>query len=697
MTKNRILLPTAREGLFAVTAILILLLIIYSNSFHAPFHYDDFLNITDNPNIHLREFSLDSLKNILYGKKLNHTYDTRPLSYLTFALNYYFSRNNTFGYHIVNLTIHCITSILLFLLIHITLKLQNPATDSLKNIYPISLFSTLFWASHPIQVTAVTYIVQRMASMSAMFYILSMLFYIFFRVHAEAKQKGIGFLLFMLAGILAIAGKENALMLPISIFLYDVIIIQGLPQEKNKKHILLFLLILTGMLILGSFLFSPASILNGYKIRYFTMLERLLTEPRVIIFYISLLLYPVSSGFTLLHDIEISRSLFSPWSTLPSIALLCSFLYFGVYSSRKYPVIGFGILFFIFNHLIEGSFLPLELIYEHRNYLPSIFFFLIFAIMLTRPIDHLSKTRFMRTLFLIAGIILLVSQSHTTYMRNHLFLSGVRLWQDNSRKSPNLSTPFLNLGRSLWEIGRTEESIRMLEKAEKINRFNNKIQHRTLIFNKALHDAYVTRQYSKAGSAFEEALHINNGSPYIWAELSRIHMIQGDRQKAMGLVEHALSFWPDNPDLLFAKSVILLKENKLDSALEAIRKVTILDPDQTDYRIAMAEIYRKRKEWEKSISIWNQVSESEPDFPQAHLALIELHARLGQTGNCRHHLDSLMKNKQGLSIMEQIRLSMKNPETKIYLPDLAVLQPVIQSYQKDRLLLNRGQKKIEKK
>jgi tetratricopeptide (TPR) repeat protein len=192
-------------------------------------------------------------------------------------------------------------------------------------------------------------------------------------------------------------------------------------------------------------------------------------------------------------------------------------------------------------------------------------------------------------------------------------------------------------------------------------------------------------------------MHINNGSPSIWAELSRIHMILGDRQKAMGLVEHALSFWPDNPDLLFAKSVILLKENKLDSALEAIRKVTVIDPDQTDYRIAMAEIYRKRKEWEKSISIWNQVSESKPDFPQAHLALIELHANLGQTKKCHHHMDILMKNKPGLSISELIRLSMKNPETKIYLPDPAVLEPVIQSCRKYKRLQDSEQRKIVKK
>ena len=135
-----------------------------------------------------------------------------------------------------------------------------------------------------------------------------------------------------------------------------------------------------------------------------------------------------------------------------------------------------------------------------------------------------------------------------------------------------MSTPYLNLGRSLWELGLTEPSMEALNKAESLNRYNNTIQHRTLIFNKALYDAYVTRQYRKAGEAFQEALRINNGSPYIWAELARIHLILGNHEKAMDLAGHALSFWPDNPDLLFAKSMILLKMHRLDVPLGKSKK-----------------------------------------------------------------------------------------------------------------------------
>lgn len=593
---KRDLLPTARECLFACTITLMLLLILYGSSFRVPFHYDDFFNIADNPNIHMHEFSLDSLKKVVHGKKLNLTYDTRPLSYLTFALNYYFSQTDVFGYHVVNFLIHYTSSILLFLLLHLTLSISGPIRDYHKHAYSISLLSTIVWASHPIQVTAVTYIVQRMTSMAAMFYIMSMLFFALYRLAAEKRQKMIRLSLCILTGILAMLSKENSVMLPVSILLYEIFIIQGTGPGKRNRVIISLLVIMAGIVVFACILTTPSALFSGYQTRYFTMPERVLTEPRVLLFYISLLVYPVSSRFTLLHDIEVSQNLLTPWTTLPSIALVLSIITAGLYLSRKHPVIGFGILFFFLNHLIEGTVIPLELIYEHRNYLPSLFFFPIFIIMIFRLLSRIPGAGTIPVLCFLSGIIFLVSQSHTTYMRNNLFLSGVRLWNDNIEKAPALSTPYLNLGRSLWEIGLTEKSMEALNKAEALNRFNNTIQHRTLIFNKAMHDAYVTRQYRKAGEAFQKALLINNGSPAIWAELSRIHLILGNPEKAMDLAGHALSFWPDNPDLLFVKSMILFKTGRLEPALLEIKKVIELYPDHPKYRIFMAEIHREKKD-----------------------------------------------------------------------------------------------------
>ena len=102
----------------------------------------------------------------------------RPVSYFTFAMNYYFDGLDVFGYHVVNFFIHYIASVFLFLFIYNTLKLPVLEGRYERHAYSIALLATLFWAINPVQVMAVTYIVQRMASMAAMFYIMAMYFYL---------------------------------------------------------------------------------------------------------------------------------------------------------------------------------------------------------------------------------------------------------------------------------------------------------------------------------------------------------------------------------------------------------------------------------------------------------------------------------------------------------------------------------------
>ena len=113
----------------------------------------------------------------------------RPLSYLTFALNYHIGGGNVFGFHVVNFAIHYLASIFLFLIIYNTLRLPLLNDRYEKNAYAIALLSVFFWATHPIQVTAVTLIVQRMASMAGMFYIMGMYFYLKGRTTSSTKKR----------------------------------------------------------------------------------------------------------------------------------------------------------------------------------------------------------------------------------------------------------------------------------------------------------------------------------------------------------------------------------------------------------------------------------------------------------------------------------------------------------------------------
>ena len=157
-------------------------------------------------------------------------------------------------------------------------------------------FTVFIWLVHPVQTQSVTYVVQRMNAMAAMFYVMSFLLYVKARL-AEGKQKR--WLLFLgciLAGILALGSKEIAATLPFFIFLYEWYFFQDLSLIWLKRHFFAIIGIST-LFIIVLFMYMGkhpiAFILSGYQIRDFTLMERVLTEFRVVIFYMSLLIFPL--------------------------------------------------------------------------------------------------------------------------------------------------------------------------------------------------------------------------------------------------------------------------------------------------------------------------------------------------------------------------------------------------------------------
>ena len=208
-----------RKRVFAFITLAIIILSIYSNTFHASWQFDDTHNILNRQEIHLNELSWSQVEKILFKdtERLN-----RPVSRLSLAINYYFGQTEVFGYHLVNISIHFVTSFFLFLFIYHTLSLPLINTKYAQNSYFIALLSTTLWVINPIQTQAVTYIVQRMTSMAAMFYIMSMYFYLKARTSKKGSEITLHFIMCIVCGILAISSKENAALLPIVILVLDL-------------------------------------------------------------------------------------------------------------------------------------------------------------------------------------------------------------------------------------------------------------------------------------------------------------------------------------------------------------------------------------------------------------------------------------------------------------------------------------------
>lgn len=350
----------------------------------------------------------------------------------SFALNYYFADGlkDSTPFKITNLVIHLLNTLLVFWFVSLILSRIRVRPNTLADgvsppnnaVYLLAACVALVWSIHPIQLTSVLYIVQRMTELAATFTLLGLICYMHGREQILAKRKKIGLWL-MLVGIvggsaLGILSKENAALLPLFVVLLELFLFQNeLPWRSwgnfsaKKKWAIWMLMALAASIIL---LLVTMYALPRYENRDFTMFERLVSEARVIFFYLSLLFVPDISRLGHQHDdIIISSSLFIPWTTLPSLLGITALIIAGFWLSKRNPLLGLGILWFFAGHLMESTILPLELAHEHRNYLPSFGFALGVASVLARP--ALSEQR--RRLIWVAYAAIVIAFAGTTYIR----------------------------------------------------------------------------------------------------------------------------------------------------------------------------------------------------------------------------------------------------------------------------------------
>jgi tetratricopeptide (TPR) repeat protein len=660
---------------FTFITLLILLLAVYSNSFYGDWHFDDFPNIVKNSHIQIKSLSLPELKQSITGIYQDRL--LRPFSYASFALNYYVGGLNVFGFHLVNFFIHYLSSVFLFLFIFNTLKLPLCKNQYENIAYPVALLATVLWSVHPVFVTSVSYIVQRMTSMAGLFYIMSMYFYLKGRM-SKTKGKSIGFFIFCaLAGLASLLTKENAVMLPFSILLFDLLLIQGATKENIKRFLKiliapLLLFIIVGFLYTGGF----SNAFSGYAGRDFTMYERLLTEPRVIIFYLSLLFYPIHSRLTLLYDIDISHSLLQPWTTLPAILLILFIIATAIYLCRKRPLMSFCILFFFLNHIIEGTVIPLELIYEHRNYLPAMFLFIPVAQFFVYVLDYFSYKRLLQIAVALGVIIIIVGLGDVTFRRNAIFSDEFLLWSDNIEKYPNLSRPYGNLGNAYMHYQQKEKGFKYFEKALAVDNFGN-IHIRAVQENNMGKYYYMEGQYDEAFVFFEKSYKVNSSYRSNIIYMAKIHILKGENDLAHQLITSSINKASDHIDLLEILSLIHIKKKDYQKAEADAQKVLKKDLSRSFPLSVLAETSRIKGNLRSSIALWQLYQSTSPQDAYGNLALINLYNQTNDQEKLKKEIDKLYYLKGNVSISSYLKRLAQKKNLAVYIPEIDEIKMIL--------------------
>ena len=363
---------------------------VYAPGLSGPFLFDDLSNFLRAPSIAITSLDAQSLHATILTS--SGEYQRRPLPRASFALNYYFSggRFDEFAFKSTNLVIHLTTAWVIFLLSARLAAARCTMTGarSASEVHWLALTVSLLWMLHPVALTTVLYAVQRMTSLSALCVFTGLWMFCVGRERLQTgRPRG---LWFMHAGLalgtfLGVLCKEIAVLTPLLAVLLSRCFwradeLDGTPRAALVRFWRLWLL--APLLLIIILAGTNLSWIQGiYELRDFTLWERLLTESRVLVRYLGMLLFPDLRNFGLFHDdIEVSVGFLQPPATLLCVSVL---LMGGVAAIRglKYRSNwAFGLCWFLIAHSIESTVLGLELMHEHRNYVPS--FGIVLAIVL---------------------------------------------------------------------------------------------------------------------------------------------------------------------------------------------------------------------------------------------------------------------------------------------------------------------------
>ncbi len=518
--------------LFAISAIVLLGALIYSNTFYGAFHLDDIPSIVKNP----------AIKNITNLQAIWSFRPTRFITYLSLALNYDFSRLNVFSYHFVNLIVHLSCAILVWwltLLSFSTLVLRGEKIA--KDAKLIALFTALIFVAHPLQTQAVTYIIQRTTSLATLFYLAALCFYIKFRflqpqgARKEAREFYYGALLM---AMLAMFTKEMAVTLPFMILLYERSFLKT-KEKINWKYLVPFFLLLA-IIPLTLFLtkavdFTSMSLIAEEPTRI-SFGEYLFTQFRVIVTYLRLLFVPINQNLDYYYPI--AKNFF----TLPIMAsffLLVAILIAAAKMFSKYRLMAFGIFWFFITLLPESSVIPIkDIIFEHRLYLPLAGF----SIFLVSAIYYLCEKRTGK-LMVVVMLVIISNYALLTYRRNFIWQDEFTLWNDVVRKSPQKARPYNNRGTIFYRQGNAALAIADFTQAIKIYpNYADAYYNRGTIFGKQ-------GKFTQALADLTRAIAITPNDAEIYNNRGIVYYQQGKFAQAIANYSKAIEI---NPNFAYA-------------------------------------------------------------------------------------------------------------------------------------------------
>lgn len=432
-------------------AVLLTVLAIYWPGLYGGYIFDDYTFLVDNSDLQgVTSLDLGEWTRAILSFPASH--QGRWLTMFTFAANHYFTGFDPFWIKLTNLVIHLLNGCLLYrLFLGLFAWRQNfphALAPNQRTLHATALALAALWLVLPINLTGVLYSVQRLESFSNTFVLLGLTCYVHGRWQLERTGKGYSWLLAaLLAACTGVLAKESAVLLPLYTFLIEWVFdsFRTSRQRRLIKGIYAIVLVLplfAGLVWLASWIGTETS-----YARDFNTVQRLLTEARVLVAYMQWALLPLPHSLSLYHDdFAVSQGLFSPPTTVLAIVFLAALAIAALIQHKRHPLFSLGILWFFAGHALTATVIPLELVFEHRNYFPSCGLLLaVGSLLVLEP--------FVRIKITTAGMVAVAAfafYAFNTNLRAREWSHPIRLALAEASIRPNSPRAQYELGRALF-------------------------------------------------------------------------------------------------------------------------------------------------------------------------------------------------------------------------------------------------------
>ena len=492
-------------------------------------YYDDLSNIF-NTTVASKNFNWQVVKDVLtfsFG-------GFRPVSYFSFYLNYLFWGNGTenlYPYIITNVILHFLNALLVFF---VAMKLSR---DNFK----LSFLTAVAWAVSPANSLAVDYLIQRMTELMFFFGMLSFLLFLKY-----LDKKRLRFLFFsILFLILSILSKQNGVLF-IPLFFIYLVWFDYIKVDIKKLYILFVLFYALFLIVMANYFF-PKSIVRG-----FTPFQRFLTETRVLVYYLKVLVLPFPSEVFLYIDFPLSKSLFSPITTLFSSVFLIFLFALSFFLFKRNRLVSFGLLSFFLFHSIEASTIPLYIAFLHRNYVAS--FFLYFALF-SLLFHYLKKDLFVfvAALIIVFNFIFVLKVHNATYTSPFFYLS------QNYKSFPENKDLAAALGIRYSKTGQYKKALSLYLKSFRPDKVENRLELiMSAFFNMGCYQCVIGLKSMVKGAV-------------IYQIVGKAYKKKGDFKSAEGYFKKSLAI-QFSSKTLFPYLDLLAKQNRFQDILDLLEK-----------------------------------------------------------------------------------------------------------------------------